>query len=190
MTAYPCHNCMIPISLLPVSWWVLYLLPTYSITSRTAAHTTRQKLALSVLNHERHWKAIISSGGDSKDFGDNRNFSFKQLWVTSWIGNASQNLNRARNLVPMLPLLMVTYELVRGGGGYFWLKRLFFVLNSLLPTALDNSWAQTHLPLLSGVGVHTAQLFLWSGTIIISVNCFLLLKPSYGFLQLFLFSSS
>lgn len=189
MTAYPSHNCLIPISLLPVSWWVLYLLPTYSITSRTAAHTTRQKLAFSVLNHERDRKAIISSGGDSKDFGDNRNFSFKQLWVTSWIGNASRNLNRARNLVPMLPLLMVTYELVRGGGGISGLKD-FFVLNSLLPTALDNSWAQTHLPLLSGVGVHKAQLFWSSGTIIISVNCFLLLKPSYGFLQLFLFSSS
>lgn len=68
-------------------------------------HILQGKNQFCVLNHERKGRAIISSGGDSKDFGEN---VILALQIIFWIGDVSGNLNSARRLIPLLALLMET----------------------------------------------------------------------------------
>lgn len=128
------------------------------MTSRTAAHT-RENLVLSVLNREREGKAILSSGGDRKDFGDNRILPLQTTLTRFLDWQHIRNLNGARNT--NLHAYPTHGNIGTGWGGYGF-KRLFFGLNSLLPTSIDKL-SSNPLPLLSGgARVHkTTLLMAW-----------------------------
>lgn len=64
---YLCPLFLSPDSFFPV-------LSTYVLTSRTAADITRESLVFCILNHDKG-KAIFSSVGDRKSFGNDRNFT-------------------------------------------------------------------------------------------------------------------
>ena len=173
-----------------VSWYFFFPCPlsTYVLASRTATDIT--KFSLLCLKPWRRREAIFSSE-TGKVLEITGIYPYQQFWLTSWIGNVSGNLNRAGNTNPS-PCWPYSWQHRNWCGDEgLWLKRLFFGLNNLIPTSLDDGWAQTHLPLLSeGVRVHEAQLFWWPGTIITFVQWFSTLENHILWFPQFLFSNS